>query len=49
MYYTLKAFHKFAKEQSKMIVNIIAIDKKNGNTFWKENIGKAKKNVKIAL
>ena len=45
----LKRMHKWGLELPKMVEEVLAIDKKNGNTYWADAIAKEMKNVCIAF
>jgi hypothetical protein len=45
----LKKTHKFGIEVPKTVEEALALDAKNGNTYWADSIAKEMKNVKIAF
>ena len=45
----LKRTHKWGLELPKTVEEALAIDKKNGNTFWADAISKEMKNARIAF
>ena len=45
----LKRTHKFGIELPKTVDNALALDKKNGNTYWADAINKEIKNVRVAF
>ena len=44
----LKKTHKFGIEVPKTVEEALALDAKNSNTYWADDIAKEMKNVKIA-
>ena len=45
----LKRTHKFGVELPKYVADAHAIDKKNGNTFWADDIANEVENVRVAF
>jgi hypothetical protein len=45
----LKRTHKFGIELPKTIKEALELDKKNGNTFWADNIAKEMKDACVAF
>ena len=45
----LKRTHKWGLEVPQSVDDALAIDKKNGNTFWADAIAKEMKNVRVAF
>jgi hypothetical protein len=45
----LKRTHKFGIELPKTVKEALELNKKNGNTFWADAIGKEMKDVRIAF
>lgn len=45
----LKRTHKFGIELPKTVKEALAIDNKNGNTYWQDAIAKEMKNVRVAF
>ena len=45
----LKRTHKWGLELPKTVGEALAIDKKNGNTFWADAIAKEIKNVQVSF